>query len=277
MGSGGAAPEQCGSRCEATPVPYVDVADISLYYEERGRPDGPPVLMLHGGGGTIDDPAGGWALIARALEDGYRLILTEHRGHGRTGNPAGSMTFVQMADDVAAVLEHLGVTRAHVAGISDGGVMALDLALRRPGLVWSVVVIGTNYCVDEATLGAATGLDGDSLERQAPEAAAAFGARHDAGKYPGYWKDLIEAIKDNNRTNPSWAAEDLRKIACPVLLIAGEDDPFANTDQMMAMKREIPGAEWLIVNRSGHAVHHEHPEFVSARIRDFLDRSTLRE
>ena len=257
-------------------MPYIDVADIRLYYEERGRPDGPPVLMLHGGGGTIDDPAAGWALVAPALADTYRLILTEHRGHGRTSNPAGSMTFTQMTDDVAAVLAHLGVNRAHVTGISDGGVMALDLALRHPELVWSVVVIGTNYRVDEATLGAAQGLDGDSIEREAPEVAAAFGAPHDAGNYPGYWKDLIEAIKENNRTNPSWTPEDLRTIACPVLLIAGENDPFANTDQMIVMKQEIPAAEWLIVNRSGHAVHYEHPEFVSGRIRDFLDRASGR-
>ena len=57
-----------------------------------------------------------------------------------------------------------------------------------------------------------------------------------------------------------------------MLLIGGEDDPFANRQQMVTMKTAIPGAEWLIVNHAGHAVHHEHPDFVAGRIIDFLLR-----
>jgi pimeloyl-ACP methyl ester carboxylesterase len=61
-------------------------------------------------------------------------------------------------------------------------------------------------------------------------------------------------------------------VRCPTLLIAGENDPFANTNQLVTMKREIPDAEWLIVNNSGHAVHAEHPEIVGPRIVEFLLR-----
>ncbi len=253
-------------------MPYVDVADLHLYYEEHGQSDGQPLVLLHGGGGTVDDPVGGWAMVWPVLADTFRVILIEHRGHGRTKNPADFQSFDQMGDDIAAVIDQLGLAPAHIAGISDGGVLALDLALRRPEAVRSITVIGTNYCVDELTLGAAAGLDPDDIEAAAPEAAAAFGQPHDANNYPGYWKDLITQIKTNNSVNPAWTEEDLRRIACPALLIAGENDPFANTTQMTVMKREIPGAEWLIVNHAGHTVHHEHPEFVGARMSDFLQR-----
>lgn len=254
-------------------MPYVDVADLHVYYEEQGEPTGQPLILLHGGGGTADDPVGGWALVLPALLDTFRVVLVEHRGHGRTTNPAGFQTFDQMGDDIAAVIDRLELAPAHIAGISDGGVLALDLALRRPDAVRTITVIGTNYRVDELTLGAAAGLEPDDIEAAAPEAAAAFAKPHDASNYPGYWKDLIGQIKANNAVNPTWTAQDLRRIACPTLLIAGEKDPFANTDQMTDMKREIPGAEWLIVNHAGHAVHHEHPAFVSARIADFLHRN----
>ena len=82
-------------------------------------------------------------------------------------------------------------------------------------------------------------------------------------------------IAPDHRQQPgqsAWTVDDLRRVQCPTLLIAGEDDPFANTEQMITMKREIPGAEWLIVNHAGHAVHAEHPEVVGPRIVDFLLR-----
>lgn len=253
-------------------MPHLDVADLHLYYEEQGQPTGQPLVLLHGGGGTADDPAGGWVLVLPAFLDTFRVILIEHRGHGRTANPVGFQSFDQMGDDIAAVIDALELAPAHIAGISDGGVLALDLALRRPDTVRTIAVIGTNYRVDEHTLGAASGLDPAGIEAAAPDAAAAFAERHDPANYPGYWKDLIGHIKDNNAVNPTWSAEDLQRIACPTLLIAGENDPFANTGQMTDMKREISGAEWLIVNHAGHAVHHEHPAFVGARIADFLHR-----
>ena len=62
------------------------------------------------------------------------------------------------------------------------------------------------------------------------------------------------------------------RVQCPTLLIAGEDDPFANTEQMIVMKAEMPPAEWLIVNHAGHAVHSKHPEIVGPRMVDFLLR-----
>jgi pimeloyl-ACP methyl ester carboxylesterase len=243
-----------------------------MFYDEQGSPSASPLVLLHGGMGVAGDPLYGWAGLAPSFAEHFHLVLVDHRGHGRTPNPAGWMTFEQMSDDLVALIEHLDRGPAHVAGISDGGVIALDQALRRPDLVRSITLIGTNYCVDERTLGEVDAIDADAIERDHPDFAARFAGHHDGGKYPGYWKDLIGQIADNNRVNPSWTVDDLRRVRCPTLLIAGETDPFANTEQMFTMKREIAGAEWLVVNHSGHAVHAEHPEIVGPRILDFLLR-----
>lgn len=253
---------------------HVDVGTMRMYYDRRGPSGADTVILLHGGGGDANDPVGGWAAVADRVAEHFDVVLPDHRGHGRTTNPEGWMTFTQMGDDLNALIEHLDVGAVHVAGISDGGVMVLDQALRRPATIRSGVIIGANYRVDALTLGAAEGIDADALERDHPEFAATFSARHDTGKYPGFWKDLLRQIIENNRVNPAWSPEDLRSIRCPMLLIAGEDDPFANLQQMVTMKSEIPGAEWLIVNHAGHAVHAEHPDFVGSRIVDFLRRHT---
>ena len=123
-------------------MPYATVGDLTLYYEELGPPDGVPLVLLHGAGGTIDDPMGGWAGLAPSFAETYRLVLVEHRGHGRTDNPAGVMTFEQMGDDLAGLVAQLGLGSVHVAGISDGGVVALDCALRRPDLTRTITIVG---------------------------------------------------------------------------------------------------------------------------------------
>lgn len=255
-------------------MPYARVNDLRMYYEEIGRADGEPVLLLHGAGGTADDPIGGWAGLAPSLAEQFRVVVVEHRGHGRTDNPAGFLTFAQMGDDIAALVGWLGLDAVHLAGISDGGVVALDCALRRPAMTRTITVLGANYCVHDGIRAVAATLDPDALEQSAPEAAADFARRHDHGKHPGYWKDLLRHIVANNMANPSWTEHDLRQIRCPTLLIAGERDPFATAEQMAVMSREIPHVESLIVESGGHPVHHECPELVGARILDFLMRAS---
>jgi pimeloyl-ACP methyl ester carboxylesterase len=251
---------------------HVDVGPMRMFYDRRGPTDAPTVILLHGGGGDANDPVGGWAGLVERIAERFDVVLPDHRGHGRTANPDGWMSFTQMGDDLDALIEHLAVGPVHLAGISDGGVMVLDQALRRPDTVRTGVIIGANYCVDGRTLAAAAGIDPEEIERRHPEIAATFAARHDPTKYAGFWKDLLRQIVDNNRVNPSWSIDDLRTIACPMLLVAGEEDPFANFEQMVAMKTSIAGAEWLIVNHAGHAVHAEHPDFVCGRIIDFFER-----
>jgi pimeloyl-ACP methyl ester carboxylesterase len=252
---------------------YATVNDLRMYYEESGRRGGPGLLLLHGAGGTIDDPVGGWAGLAPSFAEHFHVYCIEHRGHGRTDNPAGFMTFEQIGDDIAEFVERLEAGPVHIAGISDGGVVALDCGLRRPEMTLTVTALGANYSVHEEMRRTVAALDPDALEQTAPDAAAAFARRHDQGKGPGYWKELLRQIADNNSTNPSWTEADLASMTRPTLLIAGENDPYANIDQLVTMRRHIPHAEWLVLNHAGHPVHYELPEIVGPRIIDFLERN----
>ena len=154
------------------PVGYVDVGPMRMYFDELGAPGNPTLVLLHGGGGDVADPVGGWAALVDQFAEHFHVVAVDHRGHGRTANPAEFMSFTQLGDDLNALISHLDVGAVHLAGISDGGVMVLDQALRRPDTVRSGVVIGTNYCVDEQTLAAASGIDVEALERDHPTVAA---------------------------------------------------------------------------------------------------------
>jgi pimeloyl-ACP methyl ester carboxylesterase len=257
-------------------MPYAEINDIRIYYEEQGQRE--PLVLLHGGTGGIGFRRSAWGNLLPAFAERYQTIQLEHRGHGRTNNPAGFLAYDQIADDVAAFIEHLDLAPAHVAGVSDGGVIALTLSMTRPELVRSLVCVGVNYTNDEQCQAASAMFDAAVLEQEHPEFAAALAAFHDPHQHAGYWRMLVGQIKVNIAVNPAYTEDDLRRIQAPTLLIAGESDPWANLDQTLTMRRAIPCAEMLIVNHAGmdplsaHLVQHTRPDVVGPVILDFLTR-----
>lgn len=115
---------------------HAPVNGISMYYEVHGSPTGVPLVLLHGGGSTIDVTFGRMLpLLARTR----RVIAVEEQGHGRTTDRAAPVRFETSADDVAALLRHLGIARADLLGFSNGASVGLQVAIRHPELVRSLV------------------------------------------------------------------------------------------------------------------------------------------
>ena len=252
-------------------MPYVDVNDLHMYYEESGDSAATPLVLVHGALGTTGASPGGWGLLAPSFAERHHVFVVEYRGHGRTNNPAGRMSYELVRDDLCAFVEALGIAPAHITGMSDGAIVALALGMSRPELARSLVAVGANYYVDD-TVHDVVQLDLDAFERDHPEVVVRMAAAHDEAMYPGHWKDLWQMVLDNATANPAWTDADLQRISTPTLLMAGEDDPFANLDQMVGLKRNIPQAEWFILNDAGHSIQHTHPEIVGPRILDFLAR-----
>jgi pimeloyl-ACP methyl ester carboxylesterase len=252
-------------------MPYAVANGLKQYYEEEGS--GPPLVLLNGGFNTIDSTANPWWTLRPFLAQRFRVVHVEARAHGRTDNPGGpdAFTLPTMATDIAALVEQLDLTPAHVVGSSLGGLVGLELAFAYPRVVRSVVGIATFYTADAKTLAVLEGLDPDRVEREDPAEAADLARRHDPHHAPGHWRDLsrwtIAAVAAH-----SHAVEDLGRIAVPTLWIRGEDDPVFELDQLLTMKRRIPGAELLIVNHAGHSPHGTHPHLVGPAIVDFLSR-----
>src|SRR5687767_11235259 len=116
---------------------YADIDGLSMYYEDLGQ--GEPLVLLHGGiaGGEI------YAAIAPRLAEGRRVIVPDLQGHGRTAHIDRPLRSEDLADDVAALIAHLGLERADVMGYSLGGGVTWRLAIQHPTLVRRIVVIST--------------------------------------------------------------------------------------------------------------------------------------
>ncbi|HEY6476352.1 MAG TPA: alpha/beta hydrolase [Polyangia bacterium] len=129
-----------GSSPRATAAPtdraaYASVNGLRLYYEEHGS--GPPLVLLHGGGSTVQTSFGA---IIPELARTHHVIAPEQQAHGHSGDRDRPLSFEQMTDDTAALLAQLGVVQADVLGFSNGGVVALQLAIRHRRLVRRLVV-----------------------------------------------------------------------------------------------------------------------------------------
>lgn len=258
-------------------MPYAAVNDFHMYYEEAGKGD--PLLLLHGALGAVDPlVTSSWFALLPSLAGRFRTFSLEHRGHGRTDNPAGVMTSVQLAADIAAFVEQFDLAPVHIAGFSQGAEAGLALAMTRPVLLRSLVCVGANYRIDNRLREATDFFDADVLEREQPDFAAELARRHDGHHYPGYWRELVRQTRVYAETGLTWTEKDLRRIPVPTLLIAGEADFAVSLEQMLEMRRNIPNSEMLILNHAGmdglanHRVHHTRAEVVGPTILDFLAR-----
>src|ERR1700741_715444 len=141
------------SAQETPTMGYAPVNGLKMYYEVHGS--GEPVVLLHGAFMTITNNWAGWI---GELSKTRQVIAVEMQGHGRTADIPREITYENLADDVAALLEQLKIPRADLIGYSMGGTVAMQCAIRHPDKVRKVVVISSVFRRDGMVKGAATAI-----------------------------------------------------------------------------------------------------------------------
>jgi pimeloyl-ACP methyl ester carboxylesterase len=195
---------------------YAPVNGLQMYYEIHGS--GEPLILLHGAFGAIDL----WGPMLTTLAEHHQVIAVELQGHGHTADIDRPFSYEQMADDVAALMDHLSIAQADVVGYSMGADTALQVAIRHPELVRKLVVISGKYRHDgeyPELLAGIQQLTPDIFVGSPNEAAY---LRH--APNPEDFPVLVEKIKAFFAKEYAWSEEDVRTIAAPTLLIIGDSD-----------------------------------------------------
>ncbi|MEV7081925.1 alpha/beta hydrolase [Streptomyces sp. NPDC093516] len=241
---------------------YVDLPGVKTWYETDGSGD--PLLMLHGGFCTNDT----WGALRSDLAETFHLFLPERRAHGHTPDVEGPLSYQDMADDTVAFIETVIDAPVHLVGWSDGGIVALLVALAHPDLVRKLVVIGTNFrpageCWAEPAMLDRMTPDSSDLEffRELYEPVAPEGPEH--------WPVVARKVLDMWRTEPTLTTGDLARISVPTLVMVGDDD-MVSLEHTIALYRAIPGSDLAVVPGTSHLVPLEKPAEVNHLIVDHL-------
>jgi len=269
------------------------VDSIELYYEEHGSSD--PLLLIMG----LAADSTAWMFQVPDFAKRYRTIIFDNRGVGRSSKPPGPYTIHQMADDATALLDVLGIPKAHVVGVSMGGMIAQELALRHPARVRGLVLACTFPEPDAETerhrafqvtqLGGQVTASGETridvstvnplmllqhllprvfnqsyIDRELPKLIQIFGGALQWGFSMEAILGQVEAVMGHRATDR------LHQISAPTLVITGDADLLVSPANSDILARNIPGAKLVKVPGGSHGFNFETPDVFNREVLDFL-------
>src|SRR5207302_6051336 len=269
-----------------TPMPYVRTDDrVRIYYEEHGA--GTPLVLAYGIGGNVKM----WDVNLPGLARRHRLVLWEPRGHARSDSPEdpAKYSFRRWALDLKAVLDHLGLRRAHVGGLSLGAGIATRFALRFPARARSLVVTNSSSASGlqlswqnvvmrarsiEITL--TQGMDAMAEFAMAANPNLAERLALDPGAKAEFYEEYRQQVPIGYANSlrallaMDYITDELPKLRIPVLLIGGDRDP--SLSPMKVMHRKIRGSKLIVLAPASHFANRDQPEAWNRAATDFLAR-----
>ena len=267
-------------------MPYAVASDgVRLHYEVTGFRRNPPVVLIQGLGAEKNS----WNLQRAALALKWRTVALDNRGAGRSDKPDGAYDLEQMADDVIAVLDHAGIESAHVVGLSMGGAISQIVTLKYPNRVRSLTLVATacrNHQWREELLASwAETASTEGMTSLGKEAARwMIGPRSFRRLLPALgWMGPLQLFNPANaftsqvnailKTSDREFSADLSQIACPTLVVVGNQDILTPRGDAEEIASLIPTAELVIISGGAHGLIIEHASTFNRILLEFLKRA----
>jgi len=228
---------------------------VALYYEVYGS--GEPLLLVHGNGGSI----GSLAAQIDYFRERYQVIAMDSRDHGRSGDSAEALTYEKMADDLAALLDHLEVGPVDVLGWSDGGIEALLLGMRYPDKIKRLVAMAPNLNPsEEALYPEAIASTREALASMPPEERATPQGRRE-----------LKAT-EMMLVEPNIDVAELEAIDAPTLILVGEHDVI-RPEHAIEISEHLPNGELKVLRNATHTAPQDEPARFNRAVERFFERT----
>jgi 3-oxoadipate enol-lactonase len=229
-------------------------------------PEDAPVVVL---ANSLGASRGMWDPQVPALAERYRVVTYDMRGHGTSPAPAGPYTLDDLVDDLVALLDRLGAERAHVAGVSLGGMVGLRLAAREPARVHRLAVLCTSAKTEpQAYLDRADGVRAHGTAPIAPAVVGRWLTPPYAAEHPDLVARLEAMVAGCDDEGYAACAEvvaridlrdDLARITSPTLVVGGGEDQALPPEHQRAIAEAIPGSQLRVLSPGAHLVNLEQP------------------
>ncbi|CAJ0708285.1 pimeloyl-ACP methyl ester carboxylesterase [Ralstonia sp. GP73] len=237
---------------------HVEHDGARIWYATFGA--GTPVILLHGGLGH----GGNWGYQVPALMTaGYRPIVIDSRGHGRSTRDAQPYAYTRMASDVRAVMDALRIDRAAFIGWSDGACVALTLAMQTPERAIGVFFFGCNMDPSGAKPFAPTPVIDRCFGRHLKDYTA-------LSSTPDDFDAFVEAVTEMMQTQPNATAEELAATRVPVTIAQSEHDEFIWPEHAHYLARTLPEAQFVLLPGVSHFAPLQRPAVFNDAVRAFL-------
>lgn len=234
---------------------------MALWYEESGA--GEPLVLLHPGGAGVDSRA--LEPQVTALRNQFHVYTPEQRGHGRTPDAAGPLSYERMATDTIEFLDTVVGRPVRLLGVSDGAVVALTVALRRPDLVRRLVLAAGIFHRDGWHDGVLDGTPPDFLRDSYAELSP---------DGPDHYPIVVDKLAAMHAEQPSFTPADLGAVAARTLVLVADDDEV-RLEHAVAMYRAIPDAELAVIPGTSHGLLVEKPDLCNQIILTFLTTDAI--
>ena len=238
---------------------------VAVSYSAAGPEDAPVVVLSNSLGAT----RAMWDPQVPGLAERYRVISYDTRGHGESPAPAGPYTLDDLTDDLVALLDEVGAERAHVAGLSLGGMVAMRLAVREPQRLDRLALLATSAKPDpQPYLDRAGVVRSGGTAPLASTVASRWLTPEYAGEHPSLVAQLEAMIAGADDEGYASCAEvvasvdlraDLGRITAPTLVVAGWQDLALPPEHQQLIADSIPGAQLLTVSPGAHLANLEQP------------------
>jgi pimeloyl-ACP methyl ester carboxylesterase len=252
-----------------------------MYYEIHGKggTGGEPLVLLHGSFMTIEL---NWGELLPILAESRQVIAVETQGHGRTADIDREPTFEHFADDVAALLDHLGIERADLLGYSLGGGTVVHVAVRHPEKVRKVVVLSSPFRPDGWLPEVLAGID--AITGEMLEATPLGDAYRAVAPNPDGFGAMVERVKGVDTATPGPTDDEVRGITAPVMLLTGDADGIRleHTVEMFRLLgggafgdfAGVPASRLAILPGATHVGLMMQTDLIARLVTPFLDEAT---
>lgn len=254
---------------------FADVNGLQMYYELHGKPEGVPLVLLHGGGSTIDTTFGH---ILPFLAQNHRIIAIEEQGHGRTSDRKGPFSFEASADDVAALLKKLNIEQADIFGFSNGASVGMQVTLRHPQLVRKLIFASSITKRAGAYPQLWDFMKRADISNMPPPLKEAF---LKVNPDPAKLKVMHDKDADRMRNFKDISDQALRALKVPTLILTGDRD-VAKPEHALELNKLIPRSR-LAILPAGHGEYlgelvmatkpSKYPELTAGIVDEFLKSS----
>jgi pimeloyl-ACP methyl ester carboxylesterase len=257
-----AAGETTGTRATAVKSGYAPVNGLRMYYEVHGT--GRPLVLLHGGGSTIDTSFGE---VLPSFARRRQVMAFEQQGHGHTADIDRPFTFEQSADDTAALLRYLKIERADFFGYSNGGNIALQIAIRHPEVVRKLVVASAMFRRDGLSPDFWESMRHATPENMPPELRDAY---LKVAPHPEQLPTFHDKCARRMLEFKDWRPQDIQSIDAPTMVMIGDAD-VVRPEHAVQMFRLLPHAQLAVLPGTDHMTLVKRAAWQVSMIEAFLD------